>query len=142
ARIAPVEQAPEPLAAPAERTDDGRPMGVAPPPLPNPEPMHPEQARQSAQTRAQRRAAAGAPPAQEPTAAAPVSPEGVTPSTPEPAADIAAQIEALLDPQTERRAVFVAEGNEAQIPQDLATIAPDLLVARRRGRGTLITDDP
>lgn len=135
--------APEPIAAPAERTADGRPVGVAPAPLVNPEPMHPEQARQAAQTRAGRRAAAGVAPSpvdpQTAASAAPATPDSVTPSTPEPAGDIAAQVDALLDPESGRTAVFVAEGNEAAIPQDLA---PDLLVAQRRGRGTLITTDP
>lgn len=129
---------PEPIAAPTERTPDGRPMGVAPAALVNPEPMDPEQARQAAVTRNERRARAGvAPSPVEPQAAA--TPDGVTPSTPEPAGDIAAQLDALLDPQSGRSSVFVAEGNEAQIPTELP---PDVIRVARKGRGTLLTLDP
>lgn len=44
---------------------------------------------------------------------------GVTPSTREPACDIAAQISALLDPAHPKDAVFIAAGNEGEIPGDL-----------------------
>jgi hypothetical protein len=58
--------APEPDAAPSERTPDGRPMGVSPQPLENPEPMSPEEAASRAQTQAER----GATPEQVQAAAA------------------------------------------------------------------------
>lgn len=134
---------PEPLAAPTERTPDGRPTGVAPPPLANPEPMDPEQARQAAVTQAERRQAAGVAPAPGvpagPPLAAPVTEEGVTPSTPEPTEDIVAQVEAMLDPQTERDAVFVAAGNDAVLNDDfLRSLPPDVTVINRK-QGTLLT---
>ena len=133
---------PEPIDAPTERTADGRPLGVAPAPTPSPEPMHPEQARQATETARSRRRKAGLPagPAVTggPAAGAPVSPEAVTPSTPEPAGDIAAQVEAMADPESGRTAVFIADGNEASIPP---TLPPDAITVSRKGRGTLITFD-
>lgn len=142
-------ESPEPLAAPAERMPDGRPVGVAPAPIENPEPMSPEQAQQAAQTRAQRRRGAGAPvsPVDEQAAAteadvaaaAAASAQQVSPSTPEPTEDVAAQLDAMADPATGRQAVYVAAGNEAQIPMD--RVPPDAFVVKRRDRGTLITYD-
>lgn len=142
-------ESPEPLAAPAERTPDGRPVGVAPAPMENPEPMSPQQAQQAAQTRAQRRAEVGAPPSPvddqnaaseaDVAAAAAASEQQVSPSTPEPIEDIGAQLDAMSDPASARQAVFVAHGNEAQIPMD--RVPPDAFVAKRRYHGTLITYD-
>lgn len=134
---APTVDSPEPLAAPAERTPDGRPLGVAPAALENPEPMSPEEAASREQTQQKRRGKAGIAPA--PVAAVDeavaASQDGVSPSTPEPAGDIAAQLDALRDPSSGRDAVFVAEGNESAIPQGIAGAQ----VVRRAGVGTLIT---
>ena len=123
--------APEPLEAPGERTPDGRPMGVAPPPLANPEPMKPEEAAARQRTQQERAAQAGTV-----AQAAQSSREQVSPSTPEPAEDVAAQIEALVDPQSARDAVFVAEGNEQALPK--ATPKGVMRVARP-GVGVLLT---
>ena len=126
--------APEPANASAERTPDGRPVGVAPAPLVNPEPMSPGEAQSRAQTQAERGGAPADVAAVQ--AAARQSEQQVSPSTPEPAADIAAQVDAMADPATDRDAVFVAEGNEAAMPAQL----PDgAIVVKRRGVGTLIT---
>ena len=137
--------APEPLNAPGERMPDGRPVGVAPPPLPNPEPMSPEEAASREQTQRMRGEPAPAAQPQMPGAPAPPaavaaaaqqSEQQVSPSTPEPAEDIAAQVEAMADPATDRDAVFVAEGNESAMP---AALPEGAIVVRRRGIGTLIT---
>lgn len=126
--------APEPANASNERTPDGRPVGVAPAPLVNPEPMSEGEAQSRAQSQAER---GGAPAdAAAVQAAARQSEQQVSPSTPEPAQDLAAQVEAMADPATDRDAVFVAEGNEAAMPAQL----PDgAIVVKRRGIGTLIT---
>lgn len=62
---------------------------------------------------------------------------GVSPSTPEPKADIAAQIRALLDEEHPKRAVFVAAGNERAIPKNI----PVAVSIVRRGEGVLLTRD-
>lgn len=139
--VAPQVDAPEPVAASQERTPDGRPMGVAPAPLVNPEPMSPEEAASRAQTQQDRAQAAGveAPVVASPeavAAAAAQSEQQVSPSTPEPAEDIAAQLQAMADPESARDAVFVAAGNEAQIPSQLP---PGAKRVTRQGVGTLIT---
>lgn len=59
-------------------------------------------------------------------------PGGETPvsrTTPEPASDIAAQIDAMHDPENPKDAVFVAAGNEGAIPRKLP-------------RGTMVIHDP
>lgn len=76
-----------------------------------------------------------APPA---SALATASDQGVSPSAPEPAGDIQAQIQSMLDPSTTRDAVFVAEGNEGATPLKV----PGAEVVRRPGVGLLITTDP
>jgi len=132
--------APEPAAAPTERTPDGRPVGVAPAPLENPIPMSPAEAASRAQTQAQRRGVTNprVTPAQAAAAAA-QSEEQVSASTPEPAGDIAAQVEGLLDPASARDAVFVAAGNEAAIP---ASLPRNVRRVTREGVGTLLTTNP
>lgn len=122
----------EPAAAPQELAPSGdRPMGVAPPPLPNPEPMSEAEAASRQKTQQKRAAARG-----EFEQAAQVSDQGVSPTTPEPAEDIAAQIEAMNDPQSGRDAVFVAAGNESAIP---AKAMPGVRRVSRPGVGTLLT---
>lgn len=61
----------------------------------------------------------------------------VSATSPEPASDLEAQIAALRDPQHPKLAVFVAAGNENEIPP----LPRDVYVARRR-EGTLLTTDP
>lgn len=120
--------APEPLEAPTERTPDGRPMGVSPAPLVNPEPMSPEEAQSRAATQAER----GASPEQVQQAVQ-QSEQGVAPSTPEPAADVQAQVDAMVDPASGRDAVFVAEGAPAPAaPKGVQQVY-------RKGVGTLLT---
>ncbi len=121
--------APEPLAAPSETTPDGRPMGVAPPPLENPIPMSAAEAASRATVQAERR---GATPEQVQAAAA-SSEQQVSPSTPEPIADLKAQVAAMLDPASDRDAVFVAEGQQApSVPKGVRKVT-------RNGVGTLLT---
>jgi len=62
----------------------------------------------------------------------------VTPSTPEPASDIAAQIDAMHDPDNPKDAVFVAAGNESAIPRKL----PKGTLAIHDPAGTLLTTNP
>jgi hypothetical protein len=62
----------------------------------------------------------------------------VSQSTPEPAADIAAQVKSMLDPATTKDAVFVAKGNEDAIPADL----PQNVMVAEREEGTLLTTNP
>ena len=63
-------------------------------------------------------------------------PEGVTPTTTEPPADIRAQIDALADPENPKDAVFIAKGTPA--PTDL----PSHIIVAERPEGTLLTDNP
>lgn len=95
-------------------------------------------------TEAQERNAAlavPAPPEAPPAAPVPPVPEvaarqaGVSPSTPEPKNDIAAQISALADPNNPKDAVFIAKGTP--VPSELP---PDATV-QRRPEGALITTD-
>lgn len=67
----------------------------------------------------------------------PEEPPRPTPTTPEPAGDIRAQVEALKDPQNPKDAVFVAPGSERGIPRGL----PDSIEVVRRPEGTLLTDN-
>lgn len=134
--------APEPANAPQERTPDGRPVGVAPPPLPNPEPMSAGEAASRAQTQQNRRSAAGAPAAAAATpeqvaAAAAQSEQSVSPSTPEPPQDVEAQVLALTDPESGRDAVFLAPGSRppANLPEGVTRVV-------RAGIGTLLTTNP
>lgn len=129
---------PEPLAAPEERTADGRPLGVAPAPLANPEPMPPGQEEQAAQTRAQRRKQAGVAPAQpaDVAAAAASSQQQVSPSTAEPVEDVQAQVEAMVAPDSGRDAVFIAEGT-AEIEYE--KLPPEVRIVNRAGIGVLLT---
>lgn len=113
----------EPTAPPPGQMPDGRPPGVAPQPLPNPEPMTPQEAQSRAQVQAER----GTP--------APEPAPQVSPSTPEPAQDIHAQVAAMLDPASSKDAVFVATGNESAIP---AVLPKDVMVAKRP-EGVLLT---
>jgi len=132
-------ESPEPLEAPGDRTPDDRPLGVTPAALVNPEPMSPEEAASRAQTQTERRGEPAAGATQDQVAAAATSSQQqVSPSTPEPAGDIAVQVEAMLDPATDRDAVFVAKGNEAAIPQPLAKG----IVRIVRPAGTLLTTNP
>lgn len=138
--------APEPLEAPSQRTPDGRPMGVAPPPLTNPEPMTPEEAASRAQTQKKRRGkagvAAGAATPEQVQQAAAQSEQDVSPSTPEPAEDINAQIDAMLDPESGRDSVFVAVGNEDVLTDEVMGMLPDGVIEVRRNQGTLLTTNP
>jgi hypothetical protein len=68
-------------------------------------------------------------------AAAQRSDEGVSPSTPEPKQDLAAQMAALQDGS--RNAVFVAAGNEAQAPKVKGKVVQKVA----RPEGTLYTTD-
>lgn len=61
----------------------------------------------------------------------------VSATSPEPASDLEAQIEALRDPAHPKTAVFVAAGNENELPP----LPRDVYVSRRR-EGTLLTADP
>lgn len=139
--------APPPLAAPQELAPSGdRPMGVAPPPLPNPEPMSQAEAASRAQTQRKRRSAAGAPAAAAATpeqveAAALSSEQQVSPSTPEPAQDINAQIDAMMDPASGRDAVFVAEqkGAASPLPIGIKPTPKGAIRVERPGIGMLIT---
>lgn len=128
--------APEPVNAPQERMPDGRPVGVSPAPLVNPEPMSPEEAQARAASQTRR----GQPTTPEEVQAAAQGQlqEGVAPTTPEPAKDIAAQVAALADPNSERDAVFIADGQRAAavLPQGLPEGAVEVY---RKGIGTLIT---
>lgn len=118
---------PDPEAAPTQAAPDGtRPMGVAPAPLPNPDPMSPEEAAAREQTQLER----GAP------APDALPGDSVVPSTPEPAEDIAAQLEALVAPDSQRKAVFVAEGNEDALPDALPK---GIRAYSRPGVGVLLT---
>jgi transcriptional regulator with XRE-family HTH domain len=120
--------APEPLAAPSETTPDGRPMGVAPPPLENPIPMSAAEAASRGMRQQERRASQG-----EVAAAAASSERQVSPSTAEPIADLKAQVAAMLDPASDRDAVFVAEGQQApSAPKGVRKVT-------RNGIGTLLT---
>lgn len=165
---APVQQvnSPEPLEAPQERTPDGRPMGVSPPALVNPEPMDPAEAASRQQTQRNRRKAAGAPvgaaagvppaagaatPAQV-AAAAQASEEQVSPSTAEPIEDIEAQLDTLADPESGRDAVFIAEPEEGQASEGLALAqrfveemrqaGAEYQIVERPGVGVLVTANP
>ena len=60
------------------------------------------------------------------------------PTAPEPASDLRAQLEAMVNPDHPKDAVFVARGNEGQIPDDLPASAPPT----RRPEGTLFTTNP
>lgn len=62
---------------------------------------------------------------------------GVHRSTPESAAQIAAQMRALADPNSTKDAVFVAKGNESAIPKQL----PNGVQKITRDAGTLITSN-
>lgn len=66
-----------------------------------------------------------------------VSRNAVSATSPEPAEDLQAQIDALRDPSHPKAAVFVAAGNENEMP----ALPRDVYVARRR-EGTLLTVDP
>ena len=133
---------PEPLAAPGERTPDGRPMGVAPVALQNPEPMSPEEAASRQQTQQKRRGAAAATPAEVATAVA-SSEEQVSPSTPEPEGNINAQVDAMLDPGSERDSVFVAELPDGKLPKGKWRAArAGITVVERPGVGVLLTTNP
>jgi hypothetical protein len=61
--------------------------------------------------------------------------KGVTPSTREPACDILAQIGALLDQRHPKDAVFIAAGNEKEVPERLD---PSIVVVFR-SEGSLLT---
>lgn len=123
---------PEPMAAPGERTPDGRPVGVTPAALENPEPMSPQEAASRAQTQQERRAGVG-----DVATAAASSMKQVSPSTVEPVEDIAAQVEAMVDPASERDAVFVAEqqGAATQLPK----LPKGVMRVERPGVGVLLT---
>lgn len=130
--------APEPIDAPADRMPDGRPMGVSPAPFENPEPMSPEEAQSRAATQAER----GAAPEQV-QAAVQQSEEGVAPSTPEPAQDIRAQIDALADPASGRDAVFIADGDAGAAGLgDSRGLPAGAQEVYRKGVGTLLTTNP
>lgn len=80
-----------------------------------------------------------------PAPGAQVSPEAIptvtvtahapTPTTPEPPADIHAQVKALADPNNPKDAVFIAPGTE--VPA-----APEHAEVVQRPEGTLLTDNP
>lgn len=128
---------PEPQEAPAARAPAGdRPLGVAPAPLPNPEPMSDGEAASRAQVATKRTGRAVSPAEVQATAQA--SEEAVTPTTAEPSEDLAAQVAELTNPKSARDAVFVAEGNEAQIPPLPAGVKR----VARPGVGTLLTSNP
>jgi hypothetical protein len=61
--------------------------------------------------------------------------KGVTPSSREPACDILAQIRALLDPSHPKDAIFIAAGNEGEVPDRLD---PSITVVFRL-EGSLLT---
>ena len=61
----------------------------------------------------------------------------IPPTTPEPKADIRAQVRALLDPRHPKDAVFVARGNEAALPGSLPGVH-----GTARPEGTLLTTKP
>ena len=130
---------PEPLSAPSERTPDGRPMGVTPAAVANPEPMSPGEAQSRAATQAQRRGE-DALTADQVAAAAASTEQQVSPSTPEPAGDIAAQLRDLADPKSTRDTVFVAEGPDGK-PGKLPKTPKGVTRAERVGVGVLFTTD-
>lgn len=143
--------APEPAGSEtAERTPDGRPIGVAPAPLVNPEPMHPEERRQRSLTQLKRRQQTTAATATQQASGAQVeqaaaaSREQVSPSTAEPARDIQAQLQDLADPAAGRDAVFVAAGDpNAKVvlaDENLRSLPPGVKVINRK-EGTLFTTD-
>lgn len=152
--VAPQARVTEPLpldnpqGAPAETTSDGRPMGVAPAPVANPEPMAPEEARQRALTQLKRRGKTTAATATKQAAteqqlaqAAQSSEEQVSPSTAEPQADIEAQVAALADPQSERDTVFIA-GDQYGDQRGQRGLPAGATEVYRKGVGTLITTSP
>jgi hypothetical protein len=63
----------------------------------------------------------------------------VQPTTPEPATDIHAQIEALRDPNNPKDAVFVTAANVPDLPR--ARLRPDVMEIHRP-EGALLTTDP
>lgn len=124
----PPPAAPEPAQAPTTPAPSGnRPLGVAPAPLPNPEPMAPAE-RASRNATQQERGQAPAAPA----AAAPV-PQ----TTPEPAADIAAQLIAMLSPGSTKDAVWVPKGSP--LPPGKM---PKVITVVTTPQGTLLTVNP
>lgn len=143
---------PEPQDAPQERMSDGRPVGVSPDVAVNPEPMHPGEAVSRQAVQAERgqvapeqaevqQAEVQQPEAQqiapvEQAALAEQSRAGVPATTPEPVQDVRAQVDAMLDPRSERDAVFVAEGTSLpEVPEGVQRV-------QRRGVGTLLTTNP
>jgi hypothetical protein len=129
-------RAPEPIGAPSEAAPGGdRPLGVAPAPLVNPEPMSPEEAASRQQTQIER----GETPTVDDELGAQPETLPALATTPEPVDDVAAQIDALVSPDSQRRAVFVAEGNEDVLP-DL--LPPKVKAYSRPGVGTLLTSKP
>lgn len=127
-------QTDEPLgtAPDGERMPDGRPVGVTPSPLANPEPMSPGEAAARAQTQAER---AGQAPVGENARA--LAARG----TQEPAGDIAAQVGELTNPQSTTDVVFIADGDptiaalQADPPEGVTAIY-------KRGHGLfLVADD-
>lgn len=143
--------APEPVGSEtSERTPDDRPMGVAPAPLVNPEPMAPEERRQRSLTQLKRRQQTTAATATQQASGAQVeqaaaaSREGVSPSTAEPARDIQAQLQDLADPAAGRDSVFIAAGDPAAkvalADENLRKLPPGVKVINRK-EGTLFTTD-
>lgn len=91
----------------------GPDTSVEPPPIANPIPMSPGEAKSRAQTQADRAGVAPPVPVQAADQAIRTSEQGVSPSTAEPAQDLQAQADRLGKGSD---AMFVAAGNEAQMP--------------------------
>lgn len=115
---------PEPVAAPLERIGD-RPIGVAPAPLENPEPMSPGEAASRANTQAERAAED-----------AKLRENG----TQEPAGDIAAQVAELQNPESTTDVVFVADGDPS-IEQLQADPPEGVTAIYKKGRGLFLVSD-